>query len=70
MILIYCYNIKGVDIWGDNWIRQKFTIELGDLKILRNVKWFCKNKLMADVISKVLKEEDIVSISHLFGLKH
>ncbi|KAK9200532.1 hypothetical protein WN944_015730 [Citrus x changshan-huyou] len=37
---------------------QKFATEKGDLKVPRILKWFCKNKIMADVINKALKEED------------
>lgn len=45
---------------------QKFATEKGHLKIPRILKWFCKTKIMADVVNKALKEEDTVSISHLF----
>ncbi|KDO37924.1 hypothetical protein CISIN_1g042360mg, partial [Citrus sinensis] len=37
---------------------QKFATENSDLKVPRILKWFCKNKIMVDVINKALKEED------------
>ncbi|XP_024956860.2 uncharacterized protein LOC112498961 [Citrus sinensis] len=43
---------------------QKFTTEKGDLKVPRILKWFCKNKIMADVINKALKEENTVTPSY------
>ena len=45
---------------------QKFATKKGNLKVPRILKWFCKNKIMADVINKALKEEDTVSVSFLF----
>ena len=46
---------------------KNFTIEQGDLKVPRILKWFCKNKILVDVISKSLKEKDTISISRLFS---
>ncbi|KAK9191167.1 hypothetical protein WN943_019778 [Citrus x changshan-huyou] len=48
----------------------KFATEKGDLKVPRILKWFCKNKIMADVINKALKEEDtftVVATLHATG---
>ncbi|XP_024044864.1 uncharacterized protein LOC18048150 [Citrus clementina] len=42
---------------------QKFATEKGDLKVPRILKWFCKNKIMADVINKALKEEDTFTVA-------
>ncbi|KAK9185227.1 hypothetical protein WN943_025582 [Citrus x changshan-huyou] len=42
---------------------QKFATEKGDLKVPRILKWFCKNKIMADVINKALKEEDTLTVA-------
>ncbi|GAY51986.1 hypothetical protein CUMW_138470 [Citrus unshiu] len=42
---------------------QKFATEKGDLKVPRILKWFCKNKIMANVINKALKEEDTFTVA-------
>ncbi|KAK9178137.1 hypothetical protein WN943_027327 [Citrus x changshan-huyou] len=42
---------------------QKFATEKGDLKVPRIFKWFYKNKIMADVINKALKEKDTFTVA-------
>ncbi|XP_052291890.1 uncharacterized protein LOC127900725 [Citrus sinensis] len=67
------YNLYGFPFAFQVWtyeaiflFSQKFATNKGDLKVPRILKWFCKNKIMADVINNVLKEEDTVSVSFLF----
>ncbi|GAY54591.1 hypothetical protein CUMW_157880 [Citrus unshiu] len=64
------YNLYGFPFAFQVWtyeaiflFSQKFATNKGDLKVPRILKWFCKNKIMADVINNVLKEEDTFTVA-------